>query len=650
MQGRGLVRYLSIDVDTLVFPLEYKLVLLDDTHPDVIFWEEGENRRLNTLEDANPFADGFLVCCPPFREADALKLIGTAVPLFSLRTERSAGVGDFGDLFSLIDWAVETGQRIIQLLPLNDTSTTLIPSDSYPYKITSVNALHPLYLSLQRLGSIRNAALSARYAAESSRLELLPQIDYVAALRLKLDYFADYLTEHPELADEPAFHAFLTENAEWLRPYAHYRYLTETYGSADFSLWKEDSRFDPHRTESWCVAESAAFLRTALMQYILHTQLFEAATYARSQHIFLKGDLPIGVHPHSVEVWTHPQYFSLKWQTGAPPDPFSRTGQNWGFPIYRWEAMQDDGFLWWKRRLARLACYFDALRIDHVLGFFRIWAIPEDSSDGCNGVFVPAIPFSADEICAYGFPFDPALHADGIVFRPDDMLSGHYHPLIAARDTERYARFTAQEREAYDRLHTRFFWGRHDELWRNTALMRLTPLLADTPMLICAEDLGMLPATLPDVMQCLQLLSLAIERMPRTSDTDFFPLEQAPFLSVCTPSTHDMSPLRLWWIENRAEVARYCRQVLGMEAEPPSDCSPDIVRRILLRQIQSPAMVTIIAIQDWLALSERLRHPDPAAERINRPDDPNNYWCYRLHVPLSALTDLSLFADLGIRK
>jgi 4-alpha-glucanotransferase len=471
----------------------------------------------------------------------------------------------------------------------------------------------------------------------------------VAAVRLKLDYFTDYFAEHPELADTPAFRSFLDENAEWLRPYAHYRYLTETFGSADFSLWGENCCFDSYRTDMWCAANPHAFLRTALMQYILHTQLFEAATYARSRHVFLKGDLPIGVHPHSVEVWTHPQYFSLKWQTGAPPDPFSQTGQNWGFPIYKWDAMQCDGFLWWKRRLARLAYYFDALRIDHVLGFFRIWAIPEESPDGCSGVFVPALPFSADEIRAYGFPFNPAVHADGVLFRPDDTLPGHYHPLIAARSAERYTRLTSQEREAYGRLHTQFFWERHDELWRHTALTRLTPLLVDTPMLICAEDLGMLPATLPDVMQRLQLLSLAIERMPRAVHTDFFPLEQAPFLSVCTPSTHDMAPLRLWWKEEPQEVERYCQQVLGMVSEPSADCPPDVVRRILLRQIQSPSMITLIAVQDWLALSEDLRHPDPSAERINRPDNPHNYWCYRLHVPLSSLAGLLLY-ELGVRK
>jgi 4-alpha-glucanotransferase len=459
-------------------------------------------------------------------------------------------------------------------------------------------------------------------------------------VRHKLRYFADYVSEHPALLEASGFRAFIDENIEWLLPYAYYRYLTEKFGTADQSFWKEDSLYDPTRAQAWSRDDHKEFLLTALLQFTLHTQLLDAAAYARSKDVILKGDLPIGVHRFSVEVWTHPHYFFVDRYAGAPPDPFSQTGQNWGFPIYNWDAMQQDNLIWWKKRFARLALFFDALRIDHILGFFRIWAIPEGAADGRSGTFAPSLPLSEEEIRQSGFPFNPILHADGVLFRPDDNDHFRFHPLISARDTQNYARLSAQEHEAYDRLYIHFFWERHDDLWQKTAFRRLTPLIADTPMLICAEDLGMLPATLPAVLHRLQLLSLAVERMPKSPYTDFYPLEEAPYLSVSTPSTHDMSPLRLWWKENFAEASQYYHQVLGESGEPPSDCSPDIIRHILLRQIHAPSMLSLIAIQDWLALSENLRNPNSSVERINNPDNPHNYWAYRLHIPVATLDGL----------
>lgn len=645
MQGQALIRTACFPEQALSFPLEYKLVLIDEAQSGLIIWEEGENRRLDDPSHTLPFPGGGLVCCTPFRGAPPLKLVGTVVPLFSLRTGHSAGVGDFGDLFPLIDWVARTGQRVIQLLPLNDTSTTHIAADSYPYRITSVNALHPIYLSLQRLGALRVPFRAEQYAAESRRLEALPALDYTAVIRHKLRYFNDYLTEHPTLLQSPAFLAFLDDNKGWLYPYAHYRFLTEKFGAPDPTFWQDDRLFDPARTHAWCQASPKEFLLTAFLQFTLHQQLLDAANYARSKGVFLKGDLPIGVHRFSVEVWTHPQYFCLQQQTGAPPDPFSHNGQNWGFPIYNWDALQQDGFQWWNQRLARLSLFFDLLRIDHVLGFFRIWAIPEGYADGRNGIFIPSLPLSVQEITDAGFDFNPTLHADGFLFRPDDNDPTHFHPLISARNTPAYALLSTQQHEAYDHIYTHFFWERHNDLWQQTALNRLTPLLAASPMCICAEDLGMLPDSLPHVMQRLQLFSLAVERLPRTTCDNFFPLQQAPYLSVSTPSTHDMAPLRLWWKENFAEASQYYHHILGQAGEPPQDCSPSLIRLILLRQILSPSLFTLIAIQDWLALSHNLRRPDPADERINCPDNPHHIWTYRLHLPLDALAGLPL-ADL----
>ncbi len=677
-------------------PFEYKFVRLDRRTRRLIAWEEGANRRCDRIPTAG---ERIILAGLRLRSAGepSWRGAGTAVPLFSLRTESDFGTGEFPDLKKLTDWAVATGQRVIQLLPVNDTIRTGTRRDSYPYNAVSSFALHPLYLSLSEAG----LQPDARYRRQQRRLNALPEVDYETVMRQKLDWARMLFSEQWEGMRTTAHYLdFYTRNREWLEPYAAFSALRDRFGTADFRRWGDYARYDelilaefrqenPEEVDFYC-----------FLQYQLHLQLSDASRYARQRGVVLKGDIPIGVSPSSVDVWHHPHLFNLDEQAGAPPDAFAATGQNWGFPTYDWEAMARDGYGWWRARLRKMAEYFDAYRIDHILGFFRIWEIPSEALHGVLGHFRPALPYSRDELAAEGLLLPDARYTrpqatdamlrelfgrdtaevkrryvvdgilcpevatqrrvaaafgdspsrrqrrirDGLLGLLDDVLfiedaaqPGHYHPRIAAQTTFAYRTLTTAQQQAFDRLHDTYFFRRHDDFWRDEALRKLSALLDATEMLACGEDLGMIPACVPEVMARLRILSLEIERMPKTAGTTFGDPRQDPYLSVGTTSTHDMSPLRGWWREDAALAQRYFTEALHLRGRAPEDCTPALCRRIVARNLGGRSMLVILPLQDWLATDGALRRDKPEAERINDPANPNHYWRYRMHLTIEEL-------------
>ena len=184
-------------------------------------------------------------------------------------------------------------------------------------------------------------------------------------------------------------------------PYACYCYLRDKNQTPDFRKWGEFSRYDSDRLQRMLGVYPEAKKEIdfwCFIQYLLHTQFSEVKDYAQENGVALKGDIPIGVNRNSVDAWTSPELFNMDTQTGAPPDDFSYFGQNWGFPTYNWQAMAENGFAWWISRFRKMSDYFDAYRIDHILGFFRIWEIPLRATQGLLGTFSPALPYSAEEI------------------------------------------------------------------------------------------------------------------------------------------------------------------------------------------------------------------------------------------------------------
>ncbi|GHT49307.1 hypothetical protein AGMMS49982_02500 [Bacteroidia bacterium] len=573
----------EIDIADIWQIVEYKYFIKDAEGN--VRWEDGNNRLLKVKE------------------------VGVAIPIFSLRTKNSFGIGDFGDLKQLIDWAKLTGMTVIQTLPITDTTRTHTRADSYPYNAISIYALHPLYPNLDAMGKLNSTVRRSIYKVQQEKLNALPTLDYEQVDYWKWIFFRElFAQEGSKVLASKSFTQFYNNNRDWLVPYATFSY------ERDRGYYAGKEKVTPKKLKLYYY-----------LQYHADKQMREAKAYAHANGVLLKGDIPIGVSRDSVEVQTEPQLFNLNFQAGAPPDSFTAEGQNWGFPTYNWEAMAANNFRWWKNRFRKMADYFDAYRIDHILGFFRIWQIPITNyrlpvtgdqiavGSGKDGYFCPALPYS--RIAIEGYPLE--------LFIEDVDHPGFYHPRITATEL--------------GDLHWDYFYKRHNMFWKYEALKRLRPLVGSTKMLACGEDLGMIPACVPEVMDELRILSLEIERMPKSPGSEFTNLNALPYLSVCTTSTHDMTTLRGWWQEDREKTQHYYNNVLNQRGIAPNELTPKLAEIILHNHLQAPSRMTIIPLQDWLAIDKKLQNPDIEAERINIPADPNHYWQYRMHLPIEDL-------------
>ena len=631
----------AITLDAAESSAQYKFVVVDATTGAVIRWEEGENRTMPYFGQTQA---AYIIRGLRLRDCATWRGAGVAVPMFSLRSEKSFGVGDFADLKLLADWCVRTGQNIIQILPINDTTMTRTWKDSYPYNANSTIALHPLYINLEAAGKLRKKADRERFAALQAELNALGQVDYERALNAKFDYLHILFAESgAKTLASKEYKAFIAANEGWLTPYAVYSVLRDKNKTADFKQWGKFATYDAAQVAKFAEknAEAVDFYR--FIQYHLDRQLHAAIEYGHSVGVALKGDIPIGVSPISVDAWVSPELFVMKSSAGAPPDDFSVTGQNWGFPIYNWEEMAKDGYGWWKTRFRKMAEYFDAYRIDHILGFFRIWEVPLDAVNALLGEFNPSLPYTADDIRWRGFDFDPArdvakdYSSDDVLWLEYRHSEGHYYPRITPFDTNSFRCLSDGQKRAFAEIHNEFYYRRHNDFWKNIAEQRLSMLVETTRMLTCGEDLGMIPDCVPEVMNNQQILSLEIERMPKDTGVEFASVMHYPYRAVCTTSTHDMNPVRAWWRENRETTQHYYNNVMQWWGEAPVDATPEICHEIINRHLASPAMLTILPLQDWISIDGNIRFADPEAERINIPANPTHYWRYRMHLTLEQL-------------
>ena len=696
--------------------LRYKYGFWSPERHAVVQLEAGDDRvlpagasqpgTLTVLDD-----EGFRYAAQPWRGA------GVAMPVFSLRSENGLGVGEFSDLKLLIDWAAKTSLNMVQILPINDTTATHTWVDSYPYAAISVFALHPQYLHLEGIAELKNKAARAELASLKAELNAKDFVDYEAVMNAKWKFLKLlYQQEKAKFLADPEFHAFKAEQASWLIPYAAFSALRERFGTANFHQWPREFHA-PVGLAQLTDEHGPAFDEFGLhffTQFHLDKQLRAAVDYGRTKGVVLKGDLPIGIYRHSVDAWTQPELYHMDQQAGAPPDDFSTTGQNWRFPTYNWERMAQDNYQWWRERLGHLARYFDALRIDHILGFFRIWEMPENSVEGLLGHFAPALPLHRDEIVrrlgwfdhgrlcepyirwhllerTFGGDaqavFDEFMTADqygAIQLKPavssqrlietyiEEQLAAHpereefllrgrpglyhfvnevlflpagndfYHPRITLNKTASFAELADDEsrRRLYDDIYVDYFFRRHEEFWREQGLVKLPAVRYATDMLICGEDLGMVPASVPGVMHQLGILGLNIQRMPSNPATEFGHPNDAPYLSVVTTGSHDMSTLRGWWEEDRVRTQRYFETTLGHWRQlAPYYCEPWVVREVLNQHLYSPAMWAVFPLQDFLGMDTSLRRANPHDEQINVPSNPQHFWKYRLHLTLEELNE-----------
>ena len=594
--------------------LTYKFILKQG---NIIHWESGENRQctLPVLADHQILLVDHAATNLPFPRP---RLTGTAIPVFSLRREDGFGIGDFTDLKQLVCWAAKTGQHAIQLLPINDTTATWSDRDSYPYSGISVMALHPIY------GNPDAIAQDSTWEDEKKRLNQLEQVDYAAVLQLKWNCWRS-LAERlgDSVRESAAYQEFVQQHQDWLLPYAAFCTLRDHFQTANFQEWGDDATYSsdlPQRLMKRHPSFAKAMQLHILVQFWLDQQLSEAVTFAHQHKVVIKGDIPIGITPNSVEAWTTPAFFHRQMQAGAPPDAFAENGQNWGFPTYNWQAMANDHYQWWKRRFTRMADHFDLYRIDHILGFFRIWEIPRPETQGLRGHFYPALPYSPEELQQAGLDSSTLQCAD--LWIQDPWNPALVHPFIHALKTSCYQTLPSEQQRIYHQLYDDFFYRRNDACWEASALEKLPELIAATDLQACAEDLGMIPTCVPDVLQRLRIATLEVQRMPKQPGLSLANPRHYPYRCVCTTGTHDTSTLRGWWKETHPRA---------------KDCPATTCRSILQEHLDSPAMWIILPWQDWVSIDTHLRHSHPDQERINRPDNPHHIWNYRMHCSLEKL-------------
>lgn len=702
---------------------EYKYGIYDHKKKKLIEWELDENRYFAIESDDEP---NFSIKTDlKFRYPFGLwKGAGVAIPVFSLRSKKSYGVGEFLDIKLLIDWAVKTGLKIVQILPINDTVATHSWTDSYPYAAISVFALHPMYLNLPAIGTLKDKKDMKQFQKKGKELNDKEQINYEEVMNLKSPFYKKiYDQNKKEFFKDAGFKKFYKDNKEWLVPYAAFSRLRDMYGTPDFTQWGAHATYNKTKIERLIDPKKKDYDDYAVhyfIQYHLHLQLLEVAEYAREKGVVLKGDIPIGIYRNSADAWVAPELYHMDKQAGAPPDAYAISGQNWGFPTYNWEKMAEDGYEWWRKRLSAMATYFDAYRIDHILGFFRIWEIPRDSVEGLMGRFNPAIPMFKYELEGNGLHFDydrfckPYIREymldelfgeakeevkntyleqrDGdfysmkdafdtqrkveehfspllveseekeqllklkyglftlignVLLLEDPESNGQgFHPKIALHFTYSFKELDEQAKAALDKIYLHYYYERQEDFWKEKAMIKLPAIINATNMLVCGEDLGMVPDCVPGVMDELGLLNLEIQRMPKNSDNEFGNPAHSNYLSVVSPSCHDMSTIRGWWEEDSAQTQRYYNEFLGHFGSAPPYCEPWVSREMIIQHLHAPAMWAIFPIQDLVAMDENLRLENPLAEQINEPSNPKHYWRFRFHLNMEDLLKANDFNSM----
>ena len=743
---------LELDIPISGFPITYKYAIgvRGSSTTDLIL-EPGENRLLvapiaggGSVSSRLPSAaaapllpkpvhhyafDGYL------RRQERWRAAGIALPVFSIRN-KGGFCGQFSDLPALGAWCKSCGFSLLQLLPVCDTSVKKNWRDSYPYSSLCVFALHPMYLDVSDLMTANgyehgvtendnmNECMNEKNTGNKSinisntNVGHVADVDYEATMAHKLGAARQAFDEcGEETLRSKEYEAFRRSNAHWLLHYAVFCFLRDFFRTAEHWKWgvyaKPTAEMIEHLTHpdrEWY--QTIRF--HCYLQFKLHQQLYAASRALKKMGVVLKGDLPIGVDKCSVDTWQHPKLFRMHTNTGAPPDYFDPKGQNWGFPTYNWEAMAEDDYAWWRQRLAHMSQYFQAYRIDHILGFFRIWELPGTGKTGILGRYRPSLGYTRAELERQGLwdidrladPFitDELLHellddpevehevkmrflepSPGNRYRFKDRYNSESAmfslkcrpglPDATALDTERtraalillsqnvclikdqddphnkfYPRFNLVDTASFQYLHDEhwknilrsmhdesFFGSRSDYMWREQALQTLPMMQGASDMLVCGEDLGFIPPCVHPIMEELGIVGLRIQRMPSEEGEEFGDPESYGYMTVASPSSHDTTNFRAWYLEDEDRRDRYCAQFGLPAGDAPGQCSPDTVRAVVRQHLNSPSMLAIFSIQDIIGMSRTLPQRDPDQETINVPSNPEHYWRYRMHVSVADL-------------
>lgn len=579
---------------------------------------------------------------------------GVVTPVSALRSDAGCGVGEFADLVPLGAWCRDVGFDLIQILPVTDTGT-----DPSPYAGLSSRALHPIFIRLTGLPGIEPFVAEIRDFAAAQDRE--PTLDYARVRAFKLDILRRCFDERGVTDLDDALGAWAVANP-WVRDYAAFRVLKDRYAERAWWDWGQMESTD----RVWDRDADAAWFHT-WVQFVAHRQLRAAARELDAMGIRLKGDLPILLAEDSVDVWASPELFRRGVAAGAPPDMYATEGQNWSFPAYDWDHPGTRA--WWIGRIEHAAQYFHAFRIDHVLGFFRLWEIPRGLQAGMLGAFHPDVPLARGDLRAAGFDDDaiqrfltPGGNPDAtpederaVLDDPDrerrgarlaqlwDRILVEVEGRLAFRwEFWETAQFQALPDDARERLHVLESGLREQrsDLWVPTGRERLRPLTEASDMLACAEDLGSTTDGVAEVLEELGILRLCVDRWWRTGsgpDAGFPAASEYPRGAVATPSTHDSSTVRGWWREDEPARAPLLA-ALEQDGPIPEELGRDLLVRVLARQMASNAILCVVGLWDLQDLDDALRPDDPDTNRVNVPGTPSQHnWRWRFPVDVDRL-------------
>ncbi|MFW6214398.1 MAG: 4-alpha-glucanotransferase, partial [Alkalispirochaetaceae bacterium] len=649
------------------------------------------------------------------------RLTGVLVPLSALRTRHSYGVGEIPDLIELARWARQCGLELIQILPINDTG-----GQSSPYSALSAFALHPIYLRIQELpeytaapeGVQREIAavinqLRRKHESPGEDRKKRSHLEYNELYEEKLKLLTLLFdTAAPQSAELGEVERWAEANP-WVRPYAVYRTIKQAQENRSWRSWELLRDPDEEAIDAyWNQRENRRSTRFwAWLQYRLEEQMEVVAAEADKLGIAIKGDLPILMNEDSVDIWANRDIFVQQLRAGAPPDMFSHLGQNWDFPIYNWEEMRRRTYRWWRERLRQAEKFYHVFRIDHVLGFFRIWAIPEVHFSGLPGYFYPGAFMREEELSGIGFDKgrirwleEPHLERFRVheilgekseelmdeLFTPIDgeelftfsarvtgeraltelafqhalrqeqteTLLAEYrnralirtveHSYAATwnyRECNRFESLTPEERHAFEALVAEK-QARSEEIWEEQGLELLSMMREEVEMLPCAEDLGVVPASVPRTLEKLDILGLTIPRWSRRwgePGQPFIHPRDYTESSVCAPSVHDTSTMREWWEKEEGGAAFW--NALHLEGSPTEEFTPECARALFRAFQEGSPRICVYQIQDFFALAPELLDPDPRRERVNVPGTYNDInWSWRMPIDLEdliAMNDLT---------
>lgn len=635
---------------------------------------------------------------------DSKRVMGVLIPLAALRSDSSIGCGEFADLPGLAEWCRSAGLKLIQLLPVNDTG-----GESSPYSALSAYALHPLYVRITDLPELSHLPARTRNSIDlalekmRSDYEGTARFDYTGVIIGKLNILRIIFEESREaILSSTELKKFVQSNA-WVRPYSVFRALKEHNHQKAWTQWEEFQDSDAATVNKlWNRASLKHATRFYAWLQMRLTEQFRTASEAVSAlGVALKGDIPILMNEDSVDAWYNSEVFRPEQRAGAPPDMFSELGQNWGFPIYNWQHLEANDFEWWRERLRQAARFYHAYRIDHVLGFFRIWAIPARNFSGILGFFWPQKGITREVLHRSGFDdsrirwlsephvsgealrhvfgddlseLEPSvlcriegenlyLFSDGIAGESDlsalssldseqrDRLLAHYRdrafvempdgtlaPTWFFRECSRYRTLEPDEQERLESIVAEHERS-SNQLWADHGRRLLQFMRESTEMLTCAEDLGVVPEAVPRVLDELGVLSLRIPRWSHYWDKPGEPL--IPFNEY--PEASVCAPsvhdtsTMRGWWHTE-EGREQLWNSLG-EAKPcPTTFDPGTARAVYRAFAACNSRIVVFQLQDFLALTPELTHADPAEERINIPGTSSAFnWTWRMPVTIETL-------------